>query len=198
MADAPGPSRSQEMLAAAAKLFAANGYHNVTVDDIGGSLGVSGPALYHHFRSKEAVLSEILLGFNEGLVETARAEKTDDPRTTLQRYISQLVAMALEQPELIEIHKRELVHAPLEVQQQVRQFKAAYVQCWVEALCELGATDPTLAFAAAQAVIGLIISTPNSRGVEASEMGVLLSEMAAGALGTYLGDPLLFQDVSVS
>ena len=185
------------MLAAAAKLFAANGYHNVTVDDIGAALGVSGPALYHHFRSKEAVLSEILLSFNEGLVETARASQTDDGRTTLTQYISTLVELALSQPELIEIHKRELVHAPAEIQQQVRAMKAAYVQYWVDALCTLGATDRTLDFDAAQAVIGLIISTPNSRGVDASEMGALLNEMASGALGAYLGNPQLLQEITV-
>src|SRR6266851_8784657 len=48
--------RRQELITAAARLFAARGYYAVTVDDIGDALGLSGPALYRHFPSKEALL----------------------------------------------------------------------------------------------------------------------------------------------
>src|SRR5690606_17721877 len=45
----PRSRRREELLAVAANLFAARGFTNVTVDDIGAAAGVSGPALYHHF-----------------------------------------------------------------------------------------------------------------------------------------------------
>ena len=48
--------RRRELIAAAARLFAARGYYAVTVDDLGEALGISGPALYRHFPSKQALL----------------------------------------------------------------------------------------------------------------------------------------------
>src|SRR5919109_1419120 len=48
--------RRGELIAAAARLFAARGYYAVTVDDLGEALGISGPALYRHFSSKQALL----------------------------------------------------------------------------------------------------------------------------------------------
>ncbi|MGH3950933.1 MAG: helix-turn-helix domain-containing protein, partial [Pseudonocardiaceae bacterium] len=54
------PSRREQILAAAAELFAQHGFHGVGIDDIGAAVGISGPALYRHFRSKDAMLGEML------------------------------------------------------------------------------------------------------------------------------------------
>ena len=48
--------RRKELIAVAANLFASRGYYAVTVDDIGDAVGLTGPALYRHFASKEALL----------------------------------------------------------------------------------------------------------------------------------------------
>jgi len=184
------------MLAAAARLFATHGYHNVTVDDIGAELGISGPALYHHFKSKEELLSTTLLSVNQGLVRDAAAAQDVDPRQTLRNLVEGLVTFSLDRPELIEIHKRELIHAPQDVQRQIRSLKASYVDAWVEPLISLGAVDDRTVRAAAQAVISLIISTPLSRDVQRSELASLLRDMAYGALGASVHDPELFSGVS--
>ena len=47
------PSRREQILAAAAELFARHGFHGVGINDIGAAVGISGLALYRHFRSKE-------------------------------------------------------------------------------------------------------------------------------------------------
>ena len=174
------------MLDAAALLFAAKGFRGVTVDDIGAALGLSGPALYHHFSSKEALLSEILITVNEGLRDQAIACESEDPRATLEALSSSLVRFALDRPELITIHKRDIVHAPEEVQRRVRRLKAEYVSHWIAALVALGAPDDAAAHAAAQAVIGLITSTPLARGVSDDAMAHILDEMALGSLDAFL------------
>jgi AcrR family transcriptional regulator len=46
------------LLAAAKQLIAKHGYLGVRLEDIGGAAGVSGPAVYRHFVSKDAVLAE--------------------------------------------------------------------------------------------------------------------------------------------
>jgi AcrR family transcriptional regulator len=42
-------------MAAAAQLFARHGYHAVGINDISGELGLTGPAFYRHYPSKEAL-----------------------------------------------------------------------------------------------------------------------------------------------
>src|SRR5215510_1426733 len=53
--DRPAVSRRADILAAAAQLFAQRGYHGTTIGEVGSALGLTGPALYRHFRNKEAL-----------------------------------------------------------------------------------------------------------------------------------------------
>src|ERR1700712_1502436 len=64
----PGTGRRAQILAVAAQLFAKHGFHGVTIADLGAAVGVSGPALYRHFPSKEALLAEMLVGISEHLL----------------------------------------------------------------------------------------------------------------------------------
>ena len=64
-------SRRDQILATAAELFAARGFHGVSVVDIGAACGISGPALYKHFASKDAVLAEMLVSISEELLASA-------------------------------------------------------------------------------------------------------------------------------
>ena len=49
-----GPeSRRQQILDTAAELFAARGFHWVSVADLGAAVGISGPGLYKHFAGKD-------------------------------------------------------------------------------------------------------------------------------------------------
>ncbi len=53
--------RKQMVLDTAVKIFGQKGYRAATLDDVARELGVSKPALYHYFSSKEKLLSEIYL-----------------------------------------------------------------------------------------------------------------------------------------
>ncbi len=65
-------SRREEILEIAVGLFASRGYHGVSMDDIGAAAGVTGPALYHHFAGKEAMLAAALNPVSEGLLAGGR------------------------------------------------------------------------------------------------------------------------------
>src|SRR2546423_12402704 len=67
-ADAGRPSRREQILRAAAQLFAERGSRSVGVDDVGAAVGVTGPAIYRHFASKDAMLAEMLLRISERLL----------------------------------------------------------------------------------------------------------------------------------
>src|SRR2546421_9502967 len=81
--------RRQELITPAARLFASRSYYGVTVDDIGDALGLSGPALYRHFPSKEALLvavfDQVIEQQRERLAE-ALAEAAG-PRAALESMI---------------------------------------------------------------------------------------------------------------
>src|ERR687890_327567 len=64
--------RREQILATAAELFAARGFHGVSVADIGAACGISGPALYKHFPSKDAILAEMLVSISEELLSVGR------------------------------------------------------------------------------------------------------------------------------
>src|SRR6201991_4568328 len=66
-------SRRDEILEIAMGLFATRGYHGVSMDDIGAAAGVTGPALYHHFAGKEAMLVAALNPVSKGLLHGGKA-----------------------------------------------------------------------------------------------------------------------------
>src|SRR5689334_20858290 len=48
--------RRQQIMQVAADRFRTSGYHNVGINDIADELGLTGPALYRHFRNKQELL----------------------------------------------------------------------------------------------------------------------------------------------
>jgi AcrR family transcriptional regulator len=69
--------RRQQILSTAADLFAARGFHGVSMGDIGAAVGVSGPALYKHFAGKEDILGQCLLHASDQLLAGARELLSD-------------------------------------------------------------------------------------------------------------------------
>jgi TetR/AcrR family transcriptional regulator, cholesterol catabolism regulator len=59
--------RREVILAEAAKLFARKGVSATTVREIGDAAGILSGSLYHHFRSKEAIVDEILRSYLDDL-----------------------------------------------------------------------------------------------------------------------------------
>src|SRR5437763_6550864 len=110
-ADAGNPSRREQILRAAAQLFAERGSRSVGVDDIGAAVGVTGPAIYRHFAGKDAMLAEMLLRISERLLAggTERvAAAGGDPAAQLQALIDFQVDLALDNPALITVQDRDL------------------------------------------------------------------------------------------
>jgi AcrR family transcriptional regulator len=179
------PSRRDEVLAIAAGVFAEHGFGGVTVDDIGAACGMSGPALYHHFASKEAILGEMLVSISEHLLEQAEtvAAGVSATRDTLLELIAVHTRFAVEQSDLITVHFRDLVHAPEADQRRVRRLQRRYVDHWVDVLTTGSpALDARTARAGIHATLGLINSTPFSQRLARDEMAALLRAMALGSL----------------
>jgi AcrR family transcriptional regulator len=179
-------SRRVEILNAAAELFAARGFHGVSIEDIGAAVGVSGPALYRHFSGKESLLTEMLLDISERLRASGAAVVTSAPDAehALDALLDVQIAFALGHPALITVHDRELDNVPEPARRQIRRLQRLYAEEWVTVLSELyPACRPPRLRAATHAVFGLLNSTPHSAGeLDRETMAGLLHRMARSAL----------------
>jgi AcrR family transcriptional regulator len=183
----PGTSRREQILAAAAELFASRGFHGVSIDDLGAAVGISGPAIYRHFPSKEAMLRDMLVGISERLLAEGqrRARQASGPDAALQALIGWHVEFALAEPALITVQERALASLAEADQQDVRRLQRHYVETWVDVIVAVvPAADEAAARAAAHAVFGLINSTPHSALLNTAAMAALLRRMALAALTT--------------
>ena len=180
------PTRRDQILATAAELFAARGFHGVSVADLGAACGISGPALYKHFASKDAVLAEMLVSISEELLSVGRerAASADTPATSLAALVDWHVGFALRHRPLIVVQDRDWESLPSDAREQVRALQRSYVDLWAH---QLQLLDPDLgldpARAMAHATFGLINSTPHSGLLPDVSMHDLLHRMALGALG---------------
>lgn len=66
---AAGAGRRAEILRVAERLFASNGYAATSMEDVADVVGVTKPAIYHYFRSKEDLLLEIRQSIIDGALE---------------------------------------------------------------------------------------------------------------------------------
>ncbi|MCJ0895005.1 TetR/AcrR family transcriptional regulator [Rhodococcus sp. ARC_M5] len=179
--------RRQQLLDAAASLFAERGFTSVRLEDLGAAVGISGPAVYRHFPNKEAVLVELMVGISEYLLDGGRdvIGSRDVDADTVQALVDFHLDFAFETPAFIRIQDRDLQSLPEGARRKVRRMQREYVELWVEVLC---AVDPELneadARTTAHAVFGLINSTPYSAGRSPSRNArPVLRAMALGALG---------------
>jgi AcrR family transcriptional regulator len=185
-ADAERPSRREQILRAAAQLFAERGSRAVGVDDVGAAVGVTGPAIYRHFASKDAMLAEMLLRISERLLAGGServAAAGDEPAAQLRALIDFQVEFALDNPALITVQDRDLGSLPGAEAAEVRRLQRRYVEVWVDVLARLHpGADAASCRARAHAVFGLINSTPHSAGrLGRPAMAALLADMAWAA-----------------
>jgi len=179
------PTRREQILAAAAELFARRGFHGVSIDDIGAAVGISGPALYRHFRSKDAMLGEMLTSISEYLL--AGGQRTMDTNAEPDRALPELIRFqvdfALDNPALITVQERSLGILTEPDRRRVRAMQRRYVELWVRTIMAMvpDVTEPG-ARTAAHAVFGLINSTPHSAYLDRAQMAELLYRMALAAL----------------
>ncbi|WP_328377105.1 TetR/AcrR family transcriptional regulator [Streptomyces sp. NBC_00440] len=190
------PTRREQILKEAARLFAERGFHGVGVDEIGAAVGISGPGLYRHFAGKDAMLAELLVGISERLLDggRTRAERAvGGPAAVLASLIDGHIDFALDDRPLITVHDRELDRLRDSDRKAVRRLQRQYVELWVTVVRELYPHTPEQeARAAVHAVFGLLNSTPHlgTGGLPGrAATGALLRRLAHGAFEALDGAP---------
>jgi AcrR family transcriptional regulator len=203
------PTRREQILREAARLFAERGFHGVGVDEIGAAVGISGPGLYRHFAGKDAMLAELLVGISERLHEGGRmrvqesAAEGRPPAAVLDALIAGHIDFALDDRSLITLHDRELDRLRDSDRKQVRKLQRQYVELWVDAV---RAVYPDLteleARVSVHTVFGLLNSTPHLSGPSSlpdrETTAALLYRLARGAFAAASGEPAAAEDPAAS
>jgi AcrR family transcriptional regulator len=75
----PAAERRQQLLDTAVGVFARNGYHDTSMNDIAEAAGVTKPVLYQHFESKRELFRELLGEIGAQLRDTIAKASADAP-----------------------------------------------------------------------------------------------------------------------
>ncbi|CAB4920081.1 unannotated protein [freshwater metagenome] len=182
----PVTPRRQQILDIAADLFAARGFHGVSVAELGSACGITGPALYKHFESKDAMLAEMLVSISETLLAEGRSRVAgaDGPREALEALVEWHIQFAIEHPALIVVQDRDWSSLPDEARERVRALQRAYVDVWATQVRRFHTgLSPEASRTRAHVLFGLLNSTPHSGRLPDPQMHDVLRDMAHGALG---------------
>jgi AcrR family transcriptional regulator len=180
--------RRERILASATSLFEENGFHGAGIDDIAAAAGVTGPAIYRHFKNKDAVLVALFDRLAQRLgtiLEKVAAVASCEERSALEMLVRLHVRLAFEERALIVVYISEERNLPEAERRRVRRFQRAYVEAWADVLRPL---RPDLSDderrTAAHAAIGLLNSTGYRRqvGLPRAQAEEMLSRMALVAL----------------
>lgn len=178
-------NRRASLMRSAAALFAERGFAAVSTVELGEAVGMSGPALYNYFPSKEALLAEVLVDASQRLLDGGHAivAEAGEPTDVLARLVRFHLDFATADPDTIRIQDRELAQLPVEANHRVRSLQRQYVQEWDAVLA---AVRPELDADERQArllgTFGLLNSTPHSAVVPARRTAEILAAMALRAL----------------
>lgn len=178
--------RREQLLEAAALLFAERGFHAVGIDDIGAAAGISGPGVYRHFASKQALLESLCDRAMSRMLEGAEdiMAAHDDPQEALEALVDLHVAFAVEQRALIGVWVRETRALSDDVRRSLRRRMRAYEQPWHQVLerlrDDLDTADVRVVTGSTLAMLnGTAFTSPE---VEPVQLARLLRRMALAAL----------------
>jgi AcrR family transcriptional regulator len=181
----PPPSRRELILIAAAELLRNRSYHAVAIDEIGEAAGITGPAVYRHFKSKSDILLALLVGVTEHLYEAAKsALEEPDWNVALSKLIRFQVDFALQERTLLAIYIQERHTLPRGETRPLRRLQHEYLACWDEAAAAL---RPDLSATEVAVMVRCVVEMINSivfyeHPLDDQELGKLLHSLAYRAL----------------
>jgi TetR/AcrR family transcriptional regulator, cholesterol catabolism regulator len=106
--------RADEIIDAAARVFAERGYHGTTTQAIADVLGMRQASLYYYFASKEAALEEVCARGTDGFVEAAERVMLTDvpPLEKLELLIASHLAPVETMPDYVRVFINERRYLP--------------------------------------------------------------------------------------
>jgi AcrR family transcriptional regulator len=184
------PSRREEILSAAAPLFAERGFTGTSLDDVGAKVGIAGPSIYNHFSSKAEILLAVMVRGAEWLrlQFTQAVAGAPDPAAALARVMVSYQAFTFANPAIVEVMLAETPHLPEDDRERVRRTQHEYINDWVKLLRQINpawtTAEARIRVQASQMLINDFATAPRFR------MRVEVHAMVADIASAVLGVPL--------
>lgn len=189
---ARGQQRRAAILDAAAALFLEHGFLGTAIDEVGAAAGISGPGVYRHVASKDALLMAVLDRlWSDGFGPAVRRTADLPPREALAVLIDTHVELAIGQATALVLLLTELRHLPADYRERALNNHRRYVDAWVGPLRALrpDAHDDR-ARGAATAIHGLIDSAARVPAsvddVDPDTRAPLLRDLAAAVVDRFV------------
>jgi AcrR family transcriptional regulator len=181
------PERKQRILQAAAELLSRNGFHAVSLADIGTEAGITGPGVYRHFDSKAAILVALFDDVIDGLRSQEREilDSTTDLAEALDQLIAGQLGFVVGKRQLAQVYYNEIRNLPEKDQVRLRRKQRLYLEEWVHLVGELDPeSDDAAVRARVHAAIGAIQSTLfHNVGLPEDRLRTVLARAARAVLG---------------
>jgi len=183
---------TKEVLEQAAQLFARKGFANTSLQDVAEAIGLSRPALYYYFPSKNALLEALVEDVTVAAVNMLaeiRNNITLGPEERLRRAVESLVLWGLERPTRFKVIDRAEDLLPPDISATHEAAKRQVLQAMVTLISDgvaAGLLRPVEPRLAALSIIGMCNWTawwwtPKSRHSK-EEVATFIGEMALAAL----------------
>ena len=162
--------RADEIIDAAARVFAERGYHGTTTQAIADVLGMRQASLYYYFPSKEAALEEVCARGVDGFAEGAERVVQQDvpPLEKLTHLIASHLAPVETVPDYVRVFINERRYLPDASRKRIGRKSRRIERCFeqvIQAGIEDGSIRPgTDAHLAMLAVLGMCNAVINWRG----------------------------------
>jgi AcrR family transcriptional regulator len=175
--------RADEIIDAAARVFAERGYHGTTTQAIADVVGMRQASLYYYFPSKEAALEEVCARGTDGFVEAAERVMREDvaPLKKLELLIASHLAPIETMPDYVRVFINERRYLPDASRRRVGR-KSRRIERLFEQAIQAGIDDGSIrpgtdAHLAMLAVLGMCNAVINWRE---SDRGRDMRRIAAG------------------
>jgi len=166
--------RRRQLVRAASRLFAERGFARL-YGDLAAEAGVSGPAVYRHFASKEALLADLLIDVSEQLLEQGRQRATNaSPLEALTSLVA-FHTIRVARSRFDQIQDHDFANLALEDARKVSRLQRAYLESGSAFANNRSRAFGEVARTKIQAVFGLLNSTPTARRIATPKRRVRFS-----------------------
>jgi AcrR family transcriptional regulator len=129
-------SRREELLTQAIRMFAAHGYTQVSIEDIGNAVGITGPSIYNHWPTKpDLLITALRRGAATLAMDVATAyRQATGAADALRRLLRSYVALSYTHPETFGLLITDIDHLPDGERHAIRRAQHEHISEWVHLL----------------------------------------------------------------
>jgi AcrR family transcriptional regulator len=177
--------RHEEIMDAAARVFASKGFHGASTQDIADVLGIKQASLYHYFPSKEIALETVCVIGAEGFYERAKAI-VDGPGPCQKKL--EMLAFSHTEPlsdraDYVRVFLNERRHLPSTSRRKVGRWSRGLERLFERVIAD-GARDGSFdkavdARLATLALLGALNAVPAWLAKEGRDVGTIAGGIAA-------------------